>query len=263
MALKMDQHFDMLWSKAELDTFQFWCHLMVLGPDQSKSQSFFSYWVEPETNALYIMIDFLACIRTMSLDPFYQDEWPDKLIHIQPLLLYWFKGCSLTRTRHEFPPLEKGSKGILIPDHILFKFMTRLWKSHQDMMVDVMQKTNRLTTPPSVLSASQMAMITSNHWCKLFRSSHFKLSGRELPATYFGPMFSHVSVNKARQTTQDRLKVMVDMVEPLVKSLKRKSTNTLPYTPIPRQQQEHEHKPLPPEPLVPIHLLLFPSRFNT
>ncbi len=261
MTLKMDQHFDMLWSQAEPDTFRFWCHLMVLGPDQSKSQSFFSYWVDPETNNLFIMIDFLACIRTMSLQPFFYDEWPNKLIHIQPLLLYWFKGCSLARTTHEFPPLEKGSKGILIPDHILFKFMTRLWKTHQDMMLSVIQKANQLTTPASMMNPSQMAIVTSNHWCKLFRSSHYKLSGREPPATYFGPMFAHITMNKSRITHHDRLKVLVTNVEPLVKSLKRKSTNTLPYQPIPCEEQEH--KPLPVEPLVPIHLLLFPSRYNT
>jgi hypothetical protein len=252
MIFQMEKHLTMLWENADPDTFTFWCHLMVLGPDQSKSQSFFSYWIDPDNSNLYIMIDFLACIRTMSLDLFYHESWKQKLLEIQTLLLYWFPTCRVMRTSHEFPPLAKGSKGILIPDNFLFKFMSRLWTSHEETMIEVLQKTKQLSTPPTYLTPSQMSIVTSNHWCKLFRSTHFKLSGREPPATLFGPMFCHITMSKNRVTHLDKPRTNL-IPETNILPLKRKHMS-VDVTSLPKT----DYQP-PKEPLVPIHLLHFPS----
>jgi hypothetical protein len=244
----MESHLDTLWKEANESTIEFWCHLMVLGPDLSKGQSFFCYRMEAQT--LLIGIDLEACIRTMTLRPFFNDKWVDILSQIPHFLLYWFPEGKMERTSVEFPPLLPKSKGIFIPDHVMYEFVNRLWLSRYEVMVNVMEKAKALTTSPLRITVEQSALLSKNPWLTLLRSTHFQPSGRESRMSLFGPCFSHVTMTEGGRITHfDR---------PRPKNLKKRKYVSSPSL-VAMTSASCPPPILPQVPLVPIHLLHFPS----
>jgi hypothetical protein len=236
------------WALANEATYGFWVHMMVLGPDNSKGQSFFSY--EQVHEGLFVVIDFLACINTLSLRPFFHEEWKEIMVNIQTLMCYWFPDCVVKRSEgKEVPKLLPKSKGIWIPDHVIYKFMHRLWTSHRVEIANVIKKSKTLASPPKKFDT--LEKVYKNHWLQLCRTTFFAVQqSKEIEAknTMFGPFFSHVmNINEQGKMQMDKLR----------KSTKRKtmSTTTL-SSPSPMNACLLS---FPEEPLRYVHQLPFPS----